>query len=773
MRKFSGYRADSVRRKLDPSISQIRRKRLRKFGVGMLILVMSAIVYVICFLGKPPIVPDIVRNKAAQVHLVSPFDFSYESEFQTEAKRKLASERIPPLYKISPTQLGVAEKNLNTLLEFFAVNQGDFDEVRDNDKDVGQLCERLSAALRKSTQLAVSPEDIKAVYDYTTAENRRRIFNHAFFHAKSILNDGVYSDGDSIFSARSDLYNIDIGGSREKAGRIQSQTDARKMFLTRVRSIGLNDKLGYAVYRILNQDLLPNIEFDELKTLELRRSAAAKVKPVVVKVREGETIIDSTSAGDSPLVLEKLKAYKKVILERRDTVFSNSNFYLEFGASFLLILTAALFIRISKTMRNRQPRTIAAFCVLLLINLLVVRLIIYLGYAEYFDKNTTFLQIFKYGTFLMLSPIIQVLLFGPYTGFVMALLITALTSMMLGGNLFFFILSFTSSLVAIYFCNGATSRSRVVLAGVIYGLVVSFFSVVLGASAEVPLEIMWRQALAALVGGALTSFVAMALLPIIERMFNRYSNITLIDFTDFNNPLLRRLQIEAPGTYHHSVMVSYLAEHAAVMVGANEMVCRVGAYYHDIGKIVKPEFFSENQGGGRNPHDDQTPSMSALIIKSHIKEGIALAKIEKMPQQIIDAIAQHHGTSIISYFYTKAVKLAREAGREISGDPVELLRQAGIEESTYRHEGRKPQTVENAIIMLADSCEAASRSLKKITQHGVEELVGNIIRAKMNDGQLNECPITIKQLSRIKSSFVFTMLNMLHSRVEYQKTPQK
>ena len=265
----------------------------------------------------------------------------------------------------------------------------------------------------------------------------------------------------------------------------------------------------------------------------------------------------------------------------------------------------------------------------------------------------------------------------------------------------------------------------------------------------------------------------MALLPIIERMFNRYSNITLIDFTDFNNPLLRRLQIEAPGTYHHSVMVSYLAEHAAVMVGANEMVCRVGAYYHDIGKIVKPEFFSENQGGGRNPHDDQTPSMSALIIKSHIKEGIALAKIEKMPQQIIDAIAQHHGTSIISYFYTKAVKLAREAGREISGDPVELLRQAGIEESTYRHEGRKPQTVENAIIMLADSCEAASRSLKKITQHGVEELVGNIIRAKMNDGQLNECPITIKQLSRIKSSFVFTMLNMLHSRVEYQKTPQK
>ena len=269
--------------------------------------------------------------------------------------------------------------------------------------------------------------------------------------------------------------------------------------------------------------------------------------------------------------------------------------------------------------------------------------------------------------------------------------------------------------------------------------------------------------------GALTGLVALAILPLVERIFNRYSNITLLDYTDFNNPLLRRLQIEAPGTYHHGVMVSYLAEAAAVAVNANPMVCRVGSLYHDIGKIQKPEFFTENQGGGKNAHDEKNPSMSALIIKNHIREGAEIAKIAKLPQQIIDAIDQHHGKSIVSYFYYKAQEMAKANGIK---DPLQALRDAGIEESTYRYEGTLPQTVENAIIMIADSCEAASRSLKHITQHGIEEKVSSIIRSKMTDGQLDECPITVKQLSKIKSSIVATMLNMLHTRVAYNNDKQ-
>lgn len=772
MRNIRGYRAESLRRKLDPGAFQKKLRRMRRSVVVMLVMLMTALVYFICFFGKQPIVPDIVRNKAALVHLISPFEFSYHSEIQTEAKRRQVSERIAPLYKINPETLESAEKNLKLIVDLFNEYQEEYDtQKKSENPNLEVFCEELSSQLRKSTPFAVNPQDIGSIYEFTTKENRSRIFKHAFFHVKNIIRDGIYDDGDPVFSNRAELANIDIDGSSARTQQIKSQSNARNLLLSRVKSLGWNDRLSYAIYRIFTQDILPNIVFDEEKTLEARNLAKDKVKPVIVKVREGETIIDSTmTAADSAIATEKLKAYKKALSQKEDTAFKTSSFYIELTTSFLLILTATLFLRISKTVKNRQPRTIASFCILLLFNLGIIRILVELGGAEYFDSNTTFLQIFKYGIFYMLSPMIQVLLFGPYTGFVMALLISALSTTMLGGNLYFFILSYAACLVAIFFCNGATSRSKILWGGLIYGLVVSLFSIVLGISAEVPFEIIWRQSLAALISGTLTSLAAITLLPLVERIFNRYSNIALIEFTDFNNPILRRLQIEAPGTYHHSVMVSYLAEHAASVVGANDMVCRVGALYHDIGKIVKPEFYTENQEAGKNLHDEQNPSMSALIIKSHVKEGMELAKMEKMPQQILDAIAQHHGTSIIMYFYQKAVKLAQEAGREISLDPVEVLRQAGIEESTYRHEGTKPQTIENAIIMLADSCEAASRSLKKVTQHGVEELVNKIVKGKMNDGQLDECPITVKQLSKIKSSFVFTMLNMLHSRVEYQKS---
>ena len=326
-------------------------------------------------------------------------------------------------------------------------------------------------------------------------------------------------------------------------------------------------------------------------------------------------------------------------------------------------------------------------------------------------------------------------------------------------------------MIAIFFTGGATSRPRVIIGGLIYGLCISLISLIMGYCNELPMSIVWRQSLLAIGAGVMTSFVAIGVLPLFELIFNRYSNITLLDYTDFNNPLLRKMQIEAPGTYHHSVMVSYLAEAAAVAVGANPMVCRVGALFHDIGKIQKPEFFTENQQDGKNAHDDQNPSMSALIIKNHIREGVEIAKLAKLPRQVIEAIEQHHGTSVIMYFYNKAMKMAESAGDK--RDPIQALRDAGIEESTYRHEGTKPQTVENAIIMIADSCEAASRSLKRITKHGIEDLVNAIVRGKMNDGQLDECPITVKQISKLKESIVFTMLNMLHSRVSYNNENEK
>lgn len=757
------YRADIIKRKIEPSAGRSKFRRYRYPVIALVVLAMSFLVYMVCFAYKPVIVPQLLPNKAARVNIISPFDFSFISDSLTQSKRDQLAERVAPIYKINSEYVDAVNNRVRALLAALNDSQEDYDNLTTDDRLSSSFYDMVSASIRQRCLMNVSPDDVRTIYDQTDQKRRTNIFRQAKFHLLNILKDGVYQDGDSVFSASRGLTNVE--GVQNSQTRDESR--ARAAFLDRMKSLGLNEQLTYAIYRALNQEIRPDIDFDAATTKLRRDEARMKVQPVLVRVFSGETLVDSNSAN-TPIATEKMRAYRRELSKRSDNFdYSKTRSFIEFMASFLLVMAATLFITISKTNKNRRPRTIAIFSTLLLLNLGIERLIIHFSNASYFNTEITFLQILTYVTPIMVGPIIQVLLFGAYTGFVMALLVSALTAMMIGEGVIFFVLFLVSALLAIFFCNTASSRSSVVLGGAIYGAFIALFALTIGWTSGVPAEIYLRQALMALIAGILTGFISVGLLPIIERVFNQYSNITLLDFTDFNNPLLRRLQIEAPGTYHHSVMVSYLAEQAAAAVGVNALVCRIGALYHDIGKIVKPEFFSENQGGGRNLHDEQNPSMSALIIKSHIKEGIELARMSKLPKQVIDAISQHHGTSIIAYFYNKALKLAESAGAE---DAAQGAAGTMVDESTYRHDGVKPQTVENAIIMLADSCEAASRSLKRLTQHGIEELIDSIVRAKMNDGQLDECPITIRQLSKIKASFAFTMMNMLHSRVAYDNS---
>ena len=467
---------------------------------------------------------------------------------------------------------------------------------------------------------------------------------------------------------------------------------------------------------------------------------------------------------------EKMRAYKAEIQKRGDSDIANSPKAVNFLLCVLMMTLAALFIIISKTQRNKRPGTILIFCLLLIADLLLQRFIIGWANASVWDETTTALQILIYAIPVIIGPIIQALLFGSYLAFIMAILVSMLSTLMLAEPPAFFVVSLASSVVAIYICDGAQNRYRVIIAGVVYGLVAAFSCLLIGMFSGFPMMIYGQQAIAAFLGGLISSIAVLGVLPIVETIFKCNSNISLLDYTDLNNKkarLLKLLQINAPGTYHHSVMVSYVAEAAAQAVKANSTICRVGALYHDIGKLSKPEFFSENQRD-KNPHDMQNPSMSALIIKNHVPEGIAAAEVEKMPRQIIDAISQHHGTSIISYFFSKAK--AKAGAKALYPEELDkILREEGIEESMYRHEGRKPQTVENAIIMIADSCEAASRSMKVVTKHGIETLVEAIVKGKMTDGQFDECPITVKQLSKIKKSVSRTLLSMLHSRVDYKQ----
>ena len=228
------------------------------------------------------------------------------------------------------------------------------------------------------------------------------------------------------------------------------------------------------------------------------------------------------------------------------------------------------------------------------------------------------------------------------------------------------------------------------------------------------------------------------------------SEMCIRDRSNPNQPLLKKLMLEAPGTYHHSVMVGNLGEAAAEAVGADGLIVRVGAYYHDIGKIKRPYFFTENQFNGENPHDKISPTLSALIITSHVKDGVEMATEAKLPPMIIDMIAQHHGNSLISYFYQKAKETDEE-----------------VREEDYRYEQPKPQTKEAAILMMADTVEAAVRSKTGATPGQIEGFIRTLIKGKLNDGQFDECDLTFKDLDKIAETFGRVINGIYHKRIEY------
>ena len=257
----------------------------------------------------------------------------------------------------------------------------------------------------------------------------------------------------------------------------------------------------------------------------------------------------------------------------------------------------------------------------------------------------------------------------------------------------------------------------------------------------------------AVFGAFISGILAMGLLPFLESSFSLVTNMKLLELSNPNNPLLKRLLMEAPGTYHHSVMVANLAEVAAEEVGANPMLVRVGAYYHDVGKIKRPFFFGENQLGGTNPHDKISPTLSTTIIISHVKDGLELAKEYDIPKVVSDMIVQHHGTTLVKYFYYTL--------NNSSENPDE------IREEDFRYPGPKPQSKEAAIIMMADSVEAAVRSIQEPTLEKIEDMVNNIVKDKMNSNQLNECDLTFRELEVIKACFLRVLKGIYHHRIEY------
>src|SRR5437773_3778064 len=341
--------------------------------------------------------------------------------------------------------------------------------------------------------------------------------------------------------------------------------------------------------------------------------------------------------------------------------------------------------------------------------------------------------------------------------------------------------SLISGFTAVSLTLQVRRRSRLIRAGLGVGLAIWLLSLTFGLIGPINLfgsvandwGMIGLQSALAVGNGILTATLVGGALPILEHLFQITTDISWLEASDLNHPLLRRMTIEAPGTYHHSLVVANLAEAAAEAIGANATLCRVCAYFHDVGKLVKPDYFTENMSFERNPHEDLAPTMSALIIIAHVKEGVDLALKHKLNQRIIDIIQEHHGTSLVYYFYKRAQQMHEDAR---AGGKIMKMRQDDIPEvceESFRYSGPKPQTKESAIVSLADAVESASRSLEKPTPAKIEQLVNDIIDQRISDRQLDECDLTLRDIRVIAERFRFTLMTMLHSRIAYPRQETK
>lgn len=421
-----------------------------------------------------------------------------------------------------------------------------------------------------------------------------------------------------------------------------------------------------------------------------------------------------------------------------------------------LIAFVLLFILHRDIMRYK-PAYINNYNMLLLLGLMIVSTLVIGRFFEYLlhnlSKGLGFISVDTavYGIPVAAGAMLVTLLFDFHTAITFSFSISLLTGYWLGDPLFP-IYTFAGSLTAAFSVIRCKRRSALLRGGFYVALVNSVIVLILLLAEG---ELFTYKTPSALVfaafSGIIVSSIVSVLLPLLEYAFKITTDISLLELLDLNQPLMKALMITAPGTYHHSVIVGNLVEAAAEAVGVNPLLARVSSYYHDIGKVKMPDYFVENQGGPSR-HEGLTPHMSSMIITNHVKEGVDLAKQYKLPQSIIDIIKQHHGSSLITYFYQKAKEQEREGG---------------LNEENYRYPGPKPQTRVAALVMLADAVEASSRVLNDPTPSRISALVDKIVNHIFLEGQLDECELTLKDISEIKKRFTYILTGIFHKRIDY------
>lgn len=696
----------------------VQNRRIRRYVWALVIFLSITLILTIDF------IPNTIKLKAGQVathDIKAPVTTTYIDNKRTEELRQQAAEQIAKVWKTDSSIIPSVQNEISTFFNLVRkFRQMEYLEDSNGNISEGQKplsVEEKAQTIQQEADLEVPINGIQRALEMPMEELNQI--------EESIKNLSMIYLDRGIQPAH-------LENEKTKMTMDIEKSDFSAPIKDLLKSIG---------YQVLQ----PNIILDVEETRRRQEEAMAKVTPVERTVQKGQTIIRSGNVvtEEDIAMLESLGLqrprvnYRTIIgliaitlIMMGITVYYLRQYhrkvFCDEGSTVLLGLLAILIVALAKLVSVTSVQgSSAGYLVPIAAVSILVSILVDSTIAIFFTTVLSFLVLVVTGG-------------GAAEGAVLVI----------------------SGLTGVFSVSKVSQRSDLVRAG----FYVSGVTALAIFSYSLTQNLSWfavlKMTIMGIINGIFVAIMANGLLPYLENVFGITSAVKLLELSNPNQPILKQLLMEAPGTYHHSLLVGNLVEAAADKVGADSLLARVGAYYHDIGKIKRPYFFTDNQFGGDNPHDKLSPGLSTLIIKSHVKDGVETAKKYKLPKPVIDIIQQHHGTNLISFFYQEA----------LNDDKYE-----NVDEAEFRYEGPKPQTKEAALIMLADICEAAVRSkqFNRSNHSRIEALVRELIRKKLEEGQLDECDLTLKDLDKIAISFTKVLTGIYHHRIEYPENIAK
>lgn len=737
------------------------QKKKRTFPVFNLLISMMLWVAVLALFYSGRLVQpqELALGQQAPETIVASVDFTAETVAATRLKKQEEANQVLPVFSIDRSAINWTRQALTKLVPRLKTLKITTDPERlvIIQNSVKDLLDLLSISLTPDELMRIVPSedtDLQAI---------------VLSALQKPVDQGIISETDLSTQLNGLSRNGMIairGASPETIRPIKSFTTQPVALQTVIDNIlGQlpKENRDEAVIRaLISPRLHKNVIYDAAETARRQNQAEELVDPVMESVESGSILIRN---GDT--VSEQTLVWLAAHSERLSELETPVERIQRLAANGLLLLiglamASAIAGIVSKGFLHDR-KNVLLLLTLSALPLLVGKLLLYISV----NLQALPPSILNYALPLALAPILAAILSGGISGVVVGIWTSFALAALMGNSFEVFVLGLLVTVTAVYTTRDVKRRTALFRAGLWIGAVKVFFALILAVLNQPSWWGLLPQLGAALISGLISALLALLLIPIFENLFKITTDIKLLELSDLSHPLLQSLAINAPGTYHHSLMMASLAQNAAEAIGANGLQLRVCAYFHDIGKLVKPGFFSENIQFAENPHDGLSPSMSTLVIVSHIKEGVTLAKKYKLPQVIIDGIEQHQGTSLVTVFYHRA-KTQKQKETSASNAGV-----SDVNDEDFRYDGPRPQNREMAILMLADSCEAASRSLDKPTPVRLGNLIGEIFDSRLRDGQLDECTLTLAELNTVKESFIFSLTNMLHGRVAYPKDENK